>query len=76
MGNNLELITLLLGNNYTEYTFLLGNPAIDGKITIEIGGKSKDGKQIAGVRDAYIAADNLEYAVGNKIPLWTFGFLY
>lgn len=63
MGNNLELITLLLGNNYTEYTFLLGNPAIV-KITICTGSVLA------------IAADNLEYAVENKIPLWTFGFLY
>ena len=26
MGNNLKLITLLLGNNSVEHTFLLGNP--------------------------------------------------
>ena len=26
--------------------------------------------------NAYIAADNIEYALGNKIPLWLFGFLY
>lgn len=29
MGNNLKIITLLLWNNYTEYTFLLGNPAFE-----------------------------------------------
>ena len=29
MGNNLKIITLLLGNNYTEYTFLLGNAAFE-----------------------------------------------
>ena len=23
-----------------------------------------------------IAADDMEYALGNKIPLWLFGFLY
>ena len=33
-------------------------------------------KQIAGKENAYIAADNIEYALGNKIPLWLFGFLY
>ena len=36
----------------------------------------KDGKQVAGESEAFIAADNIEYSVGNKIPLWTFGFLY
>lgn len=37
---------------------------------------SKDGKQIADVPNAFIAADGIEYALGNKIPLWLFGFLY
>ncbi len=53
-----------------------GDFVIDRKYTVEVGGQSKDGKQIAGVRNAYIAADNIEYALGNKIPLWLFGFLY
>jgi hypothetical protein len=25
---------------------------------------------------AYIAADDIEYGLENKIPLWMFGFLY
>lgn len=49
---------------------------IDGKYTFEIGGKEKGRKQIDGLDNAYIAADNLEYGFGNKIPLWLFGFLY
>ena len=49
---------------------------VDGCYTIEVGGKSKDGKQVAGVDDAFIAADDIEYAYGNKIPLCAFGFLY
>lgn len=49
---------------------------IDGRYTIEVGGSSKDGKQIAGTQDAFIAADDMEYALGKKIPLWLFGFLY
>lgn len=53
-----------------------GDFLIDRKYTVEVGGQSKDGKQIAGVSNAYIAADNMEYALGNKIPLWLFGFLY
>lgn len=69
------MVNQLIEGHKVEYT-RNGDLFIDGKITIEIGGKSKDGKQIAGVWDAYIAADNLEYAVGNKIPLWAFGFLY
>lgn len=49
---------------------------IDRKHTIEVGGQSKGGKQIADVEHSYIAADDIEYALGNKIPLWLFGFLY
>ena len=49
---------------------------IDQKYTFEIGGKDKDKKQIATLENAYIAADNIEYGMGNKIPLWLFGFLY
>lgn len=49
---------------------------IDSTYTFEIGGKSKGTKQIAGLDDAFIAADNIEYPYQNKIPLWLFGFLY
>ena len=53
-----------------------GDLWIDKTYTIEIGGRSKEGKQVALVPDAFIAADGIEYAFGNKIPLWAFGFLY
>ena len=49
---------------------------IDKKYTFEIGGKEKGKKQIAGLEDAYIVSDDIEYGMGNKIPLWLFGFLY
>ena len=53
-----------------------GDFRIDRKWTVEVGGQSKDGKQIAGMTNAFIASDDIEYALGNKIPLWLFGFLY
>ena len=43
--------------------------SLNKKYVIETGGKSKDGKQIASEQTAFIAADDIEYAVGNKIPL-------
>lgn len=49
---------------------------IDGKYTFEVGGKDKSSSQIEGLKDAYIAADNIEYGFQHKIPLWLFGFLY
>lgn len=44
--------------------------------TVEIGGKNKKQKQIAGIADAFIVMDEIESGVGNRIPLWLFGFLY
>lgn len=53
-----------------------GDFIIDDKIIIEVGGKSKDGSQIVGLEDAYLALDDVEFGYGNAIPLWLFGFLY
>lgn len=53
-----------------------GDFLVDRKVTIEVGGKGKSRKQIAGVENAFIAADNLEIGIDEKIPLWLFGFLY
>jgi hypothetical protein len=49
---------------------------IDDEITVEVGGKNKTSKQIAGLENAYLAKDKTEYAFPNSIPLWMFGFLY
>jgi hypothetical protein len=53
-----------------------GDFLINNKYIFETGGKNKTRKQIQNINNAYIAADNIEYAQGNKIPLWLFGFLY
>ncbi|MGM9757626.1 MAG: ATP-binding protein [Candidatus Cryptobacteroides sp.] len=44
--------------------------------TFEIGGKSKNQKQIKNINDAYIVKDDIENAYMNIIPLWMFGFNY
>lgn len=49
---------------------------VDGKLTFEVGGKNKDASQIRGSKNAWLAKDGVEYASGNAIPLWLFGFLY
>lgn len=58
--------------NYTNQ----GDFLINEKYAFEVGGKNKTNKQIKTVPESYIAADNIEYGRGNKIPLWLFGFLY
>jgi hypothetical protein len=53
-----------------------GDFLIDEKYTFEIGGKSKSKKQVLEIENSYIAADEIEYGLKTKIPLWLFGFLY
>jgi predicted AAA+ superfamily ATPase len=53
-----------------------GDFLIEGKYTVEVGGKNKSFEQIKELENAYIAADDIEVGFGNKIPLWLFGFMY
>ena len=45
-------------------------------ITFEVGGKNKTGKQVKEAETAYLVKDNIEYAIGNSVPIWMFGFVY
>jgi uncharacterized protein len=49
---------------------------VSEKYRIEIGGKNKTKKQLAGLNNAYTAVDNIEFGYDNQIPLWLFGFMY
>ena len=69
-------INQLSSSHVVEYSKTSADFTIDRQYTIEVGGHSKDGKQIAGVEKSYIASADEEYVLGNKIPLWLFGFLY
>ncbi|MCD4747474.1 MAG: AAA family ATPase [Bacteroidales bacterium] len=53
-----------------------GDFLVDNKYLFEVGGMSKTTKQIAGKKNAFIVADDIEYRNKNKIPLWLVGFLY
>ena len=53
-----------------------GDFLIDGKYLFEVGGPSKDFEQIAGIKNSYIGADEIETGYGAIIPLWMFGLLY
>ena len=59
-----------------EYSKTSADFTVDGQYTIEVGGRSKDGKQIATASKGFLAVAGEEYVLGNKIPLWLFGFLY
>lgn len=70
------MVNQLSYQHCVEYCTRNADYTIDGKYILEVGGKSKGGKQIASADNAFIAADGIEYPAGNKIPLWAFGFLY
>jgi hypothetical protein len=49
---------------------------VNNKIRLEIGGKGKPGKQLQGLKDAYIVKDDIIYPTGNSISFWMFGMVY
>ena len=53
-----------------------GDVLVDNRLLFEIGGQKKTYRQINNIENSYIVADDIETGVGNKIPLWLFGFLY
>ena len=67
-----------LSNNHSVNIPKQGDFLIDNKLLFEVGGKNKGSKQIRknNYKEIFIAADEIEYGYGNKIPLWLFGFLY
>lgn len=66
-----QLRSIAKVNTSKESDFL-----VNDSYTIEVGGKNKSDKQIKGVKNAYIASDDIEVGLGNRIPLWLFGMMY
>lgn len=53
-----------------------GDLLVDNRYLFEVGGARKSFDQIKDIPDSFVAADDIEFGFGNKIPLWLFGFLY
>jgi predicted AAA+ superfamily ATPase len=53
-----------------------GDLMVDGRYLFEVGGAGKGFQQIKDLPDSFVAADDVAFGFGNKIPLWLFGFLY
>lgn len=49
---------------------------VNKRYTFEVGGKGKTFEQIKDMPDSYIAIDDIEFGIHNRIPLWMFGLLY
>lgn len=52
-----------------------GDFEVEGRI-FEIGGKNKKHEQIKGIKNSYLALDEIESGYDITIPLYLFGFLY
>lgn len=77
IGNMREtfFVNQLVYRHRVEYASQ-GDFLVDAGYTFEVGGKKKTDKQIKEVDNAFIVADDIEYGIGNKIPLWMFGLTY
>jgi len=53
-----------------------GDFLVDDESLFEIGGEAKGFNQVKDIADSYVVNDDTEIGIGNKIPLWMFGFLY
>lgn len=53
-----------------------GDFMVDDTNTFEVGGRTKTARQITGIQNAFVVADDIETGFDQKIPLWLFGFLY
>ncbi len=67
--NQLQVVSKVTSSPKTDFT-------VNNFYQFEVGGKNKGHEQVTGIDNAYWALDNIEYGIGNKIPLWLFGFLY
>jgi len=65
-----------LSESHLVETSEIGDFKVNNEFLFEIGGKSKGYKQIANQENSFLALDDIEIGIGNKIPLWLFGFLY
>jgi predicted AAA+ superfamily ATPase len=86
IGNLRETFFVNQLDNYYKNKQLLNDEGIfaskygdfycEEKYTFEVGGKNKGFNQIKDVANSFVASDDLEVGIGNKIALWMFGFLY
>jgi predicted AAA+ superfamily ATPase len=53
-----------------------GDFVVNDTYTFEVGGPTKSFQQIAGIKNSYLAVDEIPLGINNKIPLWLFGFMY
>ena len=53
-----------------------GDFLVDDQYLFEVGGKGKTFDQIKDLPQSYLAVDDMDVGLTNRIPLWMFGMLY
>lgn len=75
-GNIRETMFLTwMRENHNVTSSKISDFEIDG-VTFEVRGKNKTGRQVKEADVAFLVKDDIEYAFGNSIPIWMFGFVY
>ena len=89
-GNLMYALSSMVNLGTCRETFFANQLAAIGELTMpekgdfmlnnhylfEVGGSSKDFRQIANIPDSYLAIDDIEIGWKNRIPMWMFGLLY
>lgn len=70
------VVNQLAANHIVEYRKTNGDFLVDNRYVIEAGGEDKDFTQIADIPDSFVLSDDLETAIGKKLPIWAVGFDY
>lgn len=70
------VVNQLSSSHTIEYGKDHGDFKVDGKFTFEVGGKDKSFQQIADIPNSYILADNIDFPIGKKLPIWLVGLIY
>jgi predicted AAA+ superfamily ATPase len=53
-----------------------GDFLINHETLIEVGGKNKGFSQVSSAKNSFLAIEDIEIGIGNKVPLWLFGLLH
>lgn len=69
-------VSQLAVKHTVEYGKTQGDFKVDGQWTFEVGGQDKSFDQIADLPNSFVLADNLEFSIGKKLPLWIIGLIY
>lgn len=77
LGNIRETFFMtMLSQSHSTKLPKYGDFLVSDKFIFEVGGRKKGFTQIKDLPNSFLALDDIEIGIRNKIPLWLFGFLY